>query len=246
MVNMSGLEFTPPKYVQIVRTLQERIEDGTYPVGEKLPSETRLVREFGAGRSTVVRALQILSMQGWIEREHGRGSFVKGVPHQAVERSRAGASAFEAPENSKSDRIVRAGRMSIPATIAEVIGLPENAPAIMRRRLVLDDGKPSELVTLWFPLDVAEGTDLGDLAPISIGAREHIQRVKQLRPSLVFERLSARLATDEENELLGLEMGTPVLGILARIVDTSGEVLAVAEVVLPGDLHELEDSYSAV
>src|SRR5690606_40784370 len=122
------------------------------PVGEKLPSETRLVREFGAGRSTVVRALQILSMQGWIEREHGRGSFVKGVPHQAVERSRAGASAFEAPENSKSDRIVRAGRMSIPATVAAGIGLPEHAPAIMRRRLVLDAGEPCDVGAPWFPL----------------------------------------------------------------------------------------------
>ncbi|WP_053618461.1 GntR family transcriptional regulator [Nocardiopsis sp. NRRL B-16309] len=245
MDNMSSLEFAPPKYVQIVRAIQERIEDGTYPVGEMLPSESRMVREFGAGRSTVVRALQILSMQGWIEREHGRGSFVRGVPQQTSERSHAGASAFDASEEAKSNRILKAGRTPVPAAVAEAVGVPEGSPAIRRQRLVLDDGQPSELVTLWFPLDVADGTDLGDEQSISIGAREHVQMVKQVRPSRVSERLCARLATDEESERLGLDEGTPVLGITARILDASEKVIAVAEVVLPGDLHELEDSYPA-
>ncbi|MFI6576798.1 GntR family transcriptional regulator [Nocardiopsis sp. NPDC050513] len=243
---MSSLEFAPPKYVQIVRAIQERIEDGTYPVGEMLPSESRMVREFGAGRSTVVRALQILSMQGWIEREHGRGSFVRGVPQQSSERSHAGASAFDASEEAARNRILKAGRASVPARVAEAVGVPEGSPAITRQRLVLDEDEPSELVTLWFPLDVAEGTDLGEEQPISIGAREHVQMVKQLRPSKVVERLSARLASDAERGALGLDEGTPVLGITARILDASGDVIAVAEVVLPGDLHELEDSYPAV
>ena len=115
----------------------------------------------------------------------------------------------------------------------------------MRQRLVLDEGQPSELVTLWFPLHVAEGTDLGEAQPISIGAREHVQMVKQLRPSTVAERLCARLATDAELSSLALEEVTPVLCITARILDAAGEVIAVAEVVLPGDLHELEDTYPA-
>ncbi|WP_374058218.1 GntR family transcriptional regulator [Marinitenerispora sediminis] len=242
---MSSLEFAPPKYVQIVHAIQERIQDGTYPVGEKLPSESRMVREFGAGRSTVVRALQILSLQGWIEREHGRGSFVRGIPQVAAERSHAGASAFDASEDPKSSRITNAGRESVAGPIADALGLPEGSPAIMRRRLVLIAGEPSELVTLWFPLDVASGTDLDDGRVISIGAREHLQMVKKVRPARITERLSARLATEQETALLSLDEGTPVLGIVARILDASDNVIAVADVVLPGDLHELEDSYPA-
>ncbi|GAA3730763.1 DNA-binding GntR family transcriptional regulator [Spinactinospora alkalitolerans] len=242
---MSNLEFAPPKYVQIVQAVQERIEDGTYPVGEMLPSESRMVREFGAGRSTVVRALQILSMRGWIEREHGRGSFVKGVPEQSAERSHAGASAFDAAENPKGSRITGVGRASTPATVADALKLPENSPAIMRQRVILDDGSPSELVTLWFPLDVASGTDLAEEHVISIGVREHLQAVKQLRPARISERLSARLATEQERELLQLDSGTPVLGVIASILDASEGVIAVADVVLPGDLHELEDNYPA-
>lgn len=238
---MSGMEFTPPKYAQIVKAIQERIEEGTYVPGELLPSESRLVREFGAGRSTVVRALQILSMQGWIDREHGRGSFVKGKPAAAVEqRTHPGESAFDAPESGAA---VFAGRSTVPARIAEGLRLPVESPAILRQRLLVVEGSPSELVSLWFPLDIAAGTDLHRPDPIPVGVRAHLHAVKQLRPTRVVERLSARLPTEEEAKQLGLETGTPVLGILAAVLDASESVLAVADVALPGDLHELEDSY---
>ncbi|GAA4918783.1 GntR family transcriptional regulator [Streptomonospora salina] len=242
---MSNLEFAPPKYAQIVQAIQARIEDGTYPVGRMLPSESQLVREFGSGRSTVVRALQILSMHGWIDREHGRGSFVKGIPAQSNERSRAGASAFDAPENAADTAITHAGRANAPAAVAEVLSVPQGSPAIVRQRVISEEGAPSELVTLWFPLDVASGTDLSAREVIAIGAREHLQAVKQVRPARIVERLSARLATPGEQEALHLEAGTPVLGVLATVFDASGDAIAVADIALPGDLHELEDSYPA-
>ncbi len=242
---MSSWEFTPPKYVQVVQGLQERIADGTYSPGELLPSEARLVREFGAGRSTVVRALQILSMQGWIEREHGRGSFVKGVPEHAAERSHAGGNAFEAAENTQETTITQTGRCSTPPGVAEALGVPADSPAILRQRLISDENGPSELVSLWFPLDVAEGTDLETSDPVAIGVKGHLQAVKQLRPAQIRERLSSRTPTTDEGRLLGLQEHTPVLGVLATILDSSDAVVAVADLCLPGDLHELDDSYPA-
>lgn len=242
---MSSMDFAPPKYVQIVQAVQERIVEGTYPAGTQLPSESGMVREFGAGRSTVVRALEILRMEGWIDREHGRGSFVKGVPTTAVERSHAGASAFDATEQGGEVKIIETGRTRAPAAIAEALGFPEGSPAIRRQRVIMADGEPSELVTLWFPLDVADGTDLGKDQLIGIGVREHLHAVKRLRPARIGERLSARHATGDEARLLQLGEHAPVLSILARILDGSDNVLAVADIVLPGDLHELEDSYPA-
>lgn len=75
---MSSLEFEPPKYARVVLELRRRIENGDYAPGAMLPSESQLVREFAVGRTTVVRALQMLQQDGWIIREHGRGSYVKG------------------------------------------------------------------------------------------------------------------------------------------------------------------------
>src|SRR4051794_2842023 len=82
---MAELEVPLPKYARVVTELRRRIEDGEYRPGDMLPSEAQLVREFGIGRTTIVRALGILQSDGWITREHGLGSYVKGRP--AGERS---------------------------------------------------------------------------------------------------------------------------------------------------------------
>ena len=77
---MADAEFEPPKYAQIVAAIRQGIADGTYPPGSLLPSETKLIEEFGVSRPTVVRALEQLKLAGEIDREHGRGSFVKAAP----------------------------------------------------------------------------------------------------------------------------------------------------------------------
>jgi GntR family transcriptional regulator len=66
----------PPKYIEIIDAMRTRIDRDLYRVGEKLPSEAQLVREFGASRSTVVRALEFLRQEGWIQGVQGRGRIV--------------------------------------------------------------------------------------------------------------------------------------------------------------------------
>ncbi len=65
-----------PKYRTIIQTLRSAIDNGTYGVGSRLPSEHELVRSFGASRVTVIRALQELRSQGYIDRRAGSGTFV--------------------------------------------------------------------------------------------------------------------------------------------------------------------------
>ena len=65
-----------PKYRQIYDTLKLAIESGEYSTGERLPSESELVRQFGASRLTVNRALRELQLSGIIDRRAGSGSYV--------------------------------------------------------------------------------------------------------------------------------------------------------------------------
>jgi DNA-binding GntR family transcriptional regulator len=233
------MDFAPPKYAQVMTALQQRIQDGQYAPGDMLPSETQLVREFGVGRTTVVRALQTLAMQGWIEREHGRGSFVKGRPDTPADRVRPGLASTEQGENA--DDITGVGQVPAPRNVARLLGVAERTPVIARRRVTRHGERVSAVETLWFPLEVALGTDLDKPDPLPRGVRHHLQAVKHLRFDHVTERLSARKPSKEESELLG--SSSPVLGVLASVKDASGAVLLVAGIALPGDLHELEDVY---
>jgi DNA-binding GntR family transcriptional regulator len=241
---MASLDFEPPKYARVVVELRKRIEDGTYPPGAMLPSETQLVREFAVGRTTVVRALQMLQHDGWIDREHGRGSFVKGRPSPESGGSRPGLAVLEQPETATSVRLVHVGSAEAPRHIAVVLGLGGSSPVLMRRWTGERDGVPAELVTFWFPEALAYGTDLGASSPLPVGVRAHLHTLKGMRIDHIVERLSARLPVGEEADLLKIKTSAPVLSVLAEVRDAADAALFAVELVMPGALHELEDIYS--
>lgn len=65
-----------PRYRQISSVLRTRIEQGVYPVGSRLPTESELCLEFDVSRYTVRAALAYLVEHGMIERRPGLGSVV--------------------------------------------------------------------------------------------------------------------------------------------------------------------------
>lgn len=65
-----------PLYRQIQASLKEKITSGVYEEGGLLPSENELCLEFNATRMTVRQALNELVREGYITRQHGKGSTV--------------------------------------------------------------------------------------------------------------------------------------------------------------------------
>jgi GntR family transcriptional regulator, arabinose operon transcriptional repressor len=71
-------EASLPKHERVRRTLADAITSGQYETGQRLPSESELVKAFGASRPTVNRALRELQLAGLIDRRAGSGSYVRG------------------------------------------------------------------------------------------------------------------------------------------------------------------------
>jgi len=69
-----------PLYRQLYEQLRRMIEDGTYITGDLLPSENELCTAHRLTRSTVRNALEMLVHDGFILRQHGKGSIVQGKP----------------------------------------------------------------------------------------------------------------------------------------------------------------------
>lgn len=64
------------KYREIFEKIREDISSGKYKPGQRLPSETDLVRRYGASRMTVFRAMRELQSLGIVIRRVGSGTFV--------------------------------------------------------------------------------------------------------------------------------------------------------------------------
>jgi GntR family transcriptional regulator of arabinose operon len=65
------------KHERIRQAIADAISSGEYEPGQRLPSESELVKTFAASRPTVIRALRELQLTGIIERRAGSGSYVK-------------------------------------------------------------------------------------------------------------------------------------------------------------------------
>jgi GntR family transcriptional regulator len=238
-------EYTPPKYAQVIAELQRRIEAGEYPPGSLIPSEHQLSAEFGTARPTVVRALRVLRQEGWIETQQGKGSFVRGRPALAgVSSERRGKAALDRDESREPGELVSVSTSAAPPRVAELLGVEPGTELVSRRRLIRqDDGEPSEILTWWMSLGVAEQTGLGRSEPVRGSVRSLLDRSAGLRIDHVVEQVTARRAEPDEAKLLGISRSAPVLALYVSAREASGRPVLALAVVMAGDLHELEDAY---
>lgn len=65
-----------PKYIEVVNWVTENIRNGTFSMGEKLPSENELAMRFDLSRQTVRHAVDLLEQQKLVRRVRGSGTYV--------------------------------------------------------------------------------------------------------------------------------------------------------------------------
>ncbi len=67
-----------PRYQQVHRWLLQRMVDGTFSPGFRLPPTRDLARKLGVTRQTVIIAYEELEAEGRVAGHVGRGTFVTG------------------------------------------------------------------------------------------------------------------------------------------------------------------------
>lgn len=141
---------------QLFMVLSDEIARGLYP-SRFLPSEEVLCERFGVSRITVRRALADLAQLGVVERRHGRGTYVRADPSQALrspslqfmEAVKARGSTPAAVDVVKFERVVP------PPDIAAILqlGPQEQAVNVVRVRINAE-GRPASLTDVWVPARV--------------------------------------------------------------------------------------------
>lgn len=239
-------EYTPPKYARVVAELQRRIESGAYPPGALLPSEAQLTEEFAVARPTVVRALQVLQQDGWIDSQQGKGRFVRGRPalEQLASGPRTAVEAISLPPEGTSETILSVEYETPPTRLRGLLGLSGEDTALHRLVLHSHDGQPLELVSIWAPGLLVAGTDLETAEPLRESLRHHLESKRGVRFDHALEQITARRPIPEETEHLAIPDGVPVLVVHASLRGPDSQPLVALSVVLPADRHELDDAYS--
>ena len=74
------MKYKTPQYKRIERDISEKISSGYYSVGNSLPTEQELGKQYGVSRVTVRKALDNLVAKDLLIRTPGVGTFVKQTP----------------------------------------------------------------------------------------------------------------------------------------------------------------------
>src|ERR1700751_224338 len=73
-----------PKHIQLGNAIIDLINGGTLTTGDQIPPEQQLSQVLGMSLGTVQKTLNRLAIEGWVSREHGRGTFVAD-PNRATQ-----------------------------------------------------------------------------------------------------------------------------------------------------------------
>lgn len=69
-------------YYDIYKDLRDKIIDGTYPFATYIPSELTLIEEYQCTHNTVRKAMQVLTLHGFVQPIRGKGVKVIWQPRQ--------------------------------------------------------------------------------------------------------------------------------------------------------------------
>lgn len=238
-----------PLYRELAQTLRAKIVSGELPAGALLPTEYQLAEEHRVSRSTVRLALKLLNNEGLISAGRGRsgrrvrdgrrltfhGSVSESMD-RVDKRSVTGVDAWVAdvkeeghePGQDITPQIVEASE-----AIARRLNVPPGSPVVVRRRIRTVDGDPHNTADTYYPMDVAEGTDIMLPRDVTQGIIALMRELGHVQIRYVDE-LEWRMPTPEEGRLLDIPSGVPVL-IQARTGYTKERPVKVTVTTWPGD-----------
>jgi len=201
-----------PRYYQLANILRERISKGEWKARQPIPSERRLEKLFSVSRTTIRQAIDLLVRQGFLYREHGRGTFVSP---QKLQKGISELTSFTEDMKRRGivpgQKILEIGQVQPPAEVRSRLELPAGCAGILRiERLRLGDGVPMGLQISYYILPAGQTITLEELE--EYGSIYRILQEKfHLIPTEADEILEVALATRREASLLQIKPGSPLL-----------------------------------
>jgi GntR family transcriptional regulator len=146
-----------PLYSQLRERLRERIMDGSYQQGARLPAESEISAIFGVSRITVRQALGDLQKEGIIVKAPGKGSFVaRRTPSQDLSRLEGFGEAMSRQGHRIVNRVLSHVDVTASATVAARLQLAPGALVTEVRRVRHLDNEPVSFEVSYLPSDIGK------------------------------------------------------------------------------------------
>ncbi|MBC8332317.1 MAG: GntR family transcriptional regulator [Anaerolineae bacterium] len=213
---------------QVNDILRERIREGVYPPGQRIPSEHHLSDEFGVSRATIRTVLAKLAVEGLILRKQGDGTYVNERIQE--ENTHLGHiwdfwRLIERNGYTASIDVLSMSEEVASEEDARLLAIDAGDPILLIKRLFYADEKPVILAVNMVPLAFLS-------VPIEqinghLRIREMMQQYCHQEIAFAITEICSMVVNGEGSDLLKSEVGSPLLALKVAFYSSTNQPLAI-------------------
>jgi len=229
-----------PLYVQIVKEFENRIESDIYEDGSRLPSEPELAEEFGVSRGTLREALGILEKEGYLVREHGKGSFIRKKQKvlAGIEKLEGLTETIRNAGYEAGDEVLDIRYEKLSRAECKMLELKEGSWGYIVESIRTADGIPVIYCYDVLPESVAVSMDKVQERRKYECMSEFLRDGTLHNPVQYVSTVKAVLPEEPINEILRVDERTPLIKISGVMLDLSGLPLNYGVQYFNGDAYQ--------
>lgn len=239
MPNVMNLDATShiPKYAQIADIFRQRIARGAWSRGQRLPANEELAAEFGVSRVTIRQAVDLLTRDGLLEAQQGRGTFITGsVPQDRWLRVETTLADLANVYRDTSPEIINIAESKSDAPLRPEDGKPAPSYVFMRR---VHSRKRQAYCVISIYLDET----IFRKSPKRFRTKTVIPLLTEMPGKIIKtarQTLSIGTADLEVSRLLGIPLNSPVAEVRRVFTSRDNTVIYLGEVTYRGDFVRID------
>lgn len=229
-----------PAYAAVYEVLKREIMDGELPVGSLIPSEPELERRFSVSRTTVRRAVELLSRDGLVKAQQGKGTQVlDSKTSQNLNVVTSVSETFRKKGYEVRPKVMNIDIVPSTQHIAQDLGIREGELVARVQRIQLADEQPVAIMKNYIPAYMVPGIE--HQAEQISSLYMYLEERYNINIESAKDRISARNADFREAQMLEIPVGSALL-YMRRICYSKGRPVCADRLSIIGDRYELEIS----
>lgn len=226
---MTYNQSNPPLYIKIKNYLKSNILSDVYSSGDRIPSESKLMENFGVSRITIRKALKELQTEGLIYTMQGKGAFVlKPKIIQDISNLRSLPESINSSKQRLSTILLVAKKVTFNSEVQKQLR-SRNGFEVVRTRHI--NKKAISLDKSYFPYSLRHKYDP---QVYSNDIFSSLERCDVLLNEAAIS-IEAKLADKEIAEKLAIEQGQPVFWVSRLIKDENKKPIVYENLAFRGD-----------
>lgn len=221
-------------HAYIKEELLNRIKANKYKKGEQIPTELELCKDFNVSRTTVRTALNQLTLEGYLVRQQGKGTYVADQKVRQTLSHTVKRYSDQIAVQGKKAEIALIAITVVPANdiLKQSLDVAINDPVQRIERVRKANGEPTQYEIAYIPWDVAPGITK-EHAETSLYAS--LKDVFNTPIAKTTEHVEITLADERTSFYLTCDEGSPCFYIETIAEDEKGKKIEFSRSYFRGD-----------